>query len=201
MDDTKRRILELLRVRGGQTVAELAQALGVTRTAVVGHLAALRADGFVASGGLRAGSRRPSRLYVAAPGADAWFPKAYQEFADALLDALSDEGDGTLERALGRLGQRWVTEDLPRVAQLHGHARLRMVQQILAKRGFLPTVESTGRGYTLREHNCPVMRLASKHPEICAVIHRWLEQLAGAPLTRTRCMSQGDGFSEYVAGP
>lgn len=199
MQETRRRIVELLRVRGGQTVQELARALRLTRTAVVSHLSALRAEGLVARDGVRPGRRRPSALYVATAAADAVFPKTYEEFAASLLEELERDAPETLSRVLARLGDRWVARDLPRVRGLRGQARLEMAQRILEERGFLPTVERGAGGYTLREHNCPVMVLAAAHPEICTMVHRWLEALAGVPLARARCMGQGDPFSEYVA--
>jgi DeoR family suf operon transcriptional repressor len=199
MQGTRRQILELLRVRGGQTVRELAGALRLTRTAVVSHLSGLQAEGLVAREGVRPGRRRPSALYVATGAADAVFPKTYAEFAASLLEEIEREGPETLSRVLARLGDRWVARDLPRVEGLRGRARLEMAQRILEERGFLPTLERSAGGYALREHNCPVMALAAAHPGICTVVHRWLEALAGVPLARARCMSRGDPFSEYVA--
>jgi len=49
----------------------------------------------------------------------------------------------------------------------------------------MPSLSTTREGYLLREHNCPVMRLAVAQPEVCDTIH-------------TRCMRQGDPFSDYV---
>ncbi len=198
MQDTRRRMIELLRVRDGQTVEDLVRALRVTRTAVNTHLAALQAAGLVARRGLRAGRRRPSVLYVLTSKADALFPKAYETFASSLLEEVRREGPGTLRSVLRRLGDRWIDRDLPRVEGLRGLRRLERVREILAERGFLPVLERTGGGYLLREHNCPVMQLALVHPEICEMVHRWLETLAGTPVMRVKCMRQGDPYSAYA---
>ncbi len=197
MQSTKRQILEILRISGGQTIQELARVLKLTRTAVISHLSALQAEGLVARGGLRPGWRRPSTLYVATPAADAVFPKAYEEFAVTLFDEFKREDPQSLARALRRIADAWVALDLPRVENLTGQARLEQVRQILTERGFLPTLERTDGRYALREHNCPMMRIAAVHPEVCDMVHRWLEALAGAPLARLRCMRQGDPYSEY----
>jgi predicted ArsR family transcriptional regulator len=199
MQETRQRIVELLRVRGGQTIEELARVLHLTRTAVVSHLSALQAEGLIARGSLRPGRRRPSRLYVVTAAADVIFPKTYDQFAAFLLDELEREGPDTLTRVLARLGDRWVAQDLPKVKGLRGSARLETAQRILKRRGFMPTLERRDGGFTLREHNCPVMVLAVAHPEICTMVHRWLEALVGVPLERVRCMRQGEPFSEYVA--
>lgn len=199
MQETRQRIVELMRVRGGQTIEELVRALRLTRTAVVSHLSALQAEGLIAQGSLRPGRRRPSRLYVVTAAADAVFPKTYDQFAASLLDELEREGPDMLARVLARLGDRWVAQDLSKVERLRGSARLEMAHRILRERGFMPTLERRDGGFTLREHNCPVMTLAVAHPEICTMVHRWLEALVGVPLERARCMRQGEPFSEYVA--
>jgi predicted ArsR family transcriptional regulator len=197
MQETRRSILESLRVRGNQTVADLVQAVGLTRTAILNHLATLQADGLVRRRGLRQGKRRPSVVYEATPSADAVFPKGYDAFAADVLAALRDQGPGVLERTLRQVGAAWTARDLPRVQHLEGRARTEMVATILAERGFLPTLQRSARGYVLKEHNCPIMRLAVDHPEVCDTVHRWMEALAGTPMRRVHCMRRGDAFSEY----
>ncbi len=198
MRDTRQRMVELLRMHNGQTVEELAEALDLTRTAITSQLAALQAEGLVARGGFRPGRRRPSVVYTLTPSADRLFPKTYDEFADGLLEEVRREGKGSLRRLLRRIGDRWIAHDLPRVQVLRGRERLDRAREILAERGFMPVLKPSGEGYLLREHNCPVMTLAVAHPEVCDMVHRWLEALFGTPLTRVRCMRQGDPFSDYT---
>lgn len=200
MHDTRRRIIELLRLRDGQTVEDLVRVLHLTRTAVTTHLAALQANDLVARRGLRAGRRRPSVLYALTPKADALFPKAYDVFAAALLEELRREGPTELRAILRRVGDQWIARDLPRVDGLRGTARLERMREILTERGFLPVLQRTRDGYVLREHNCPVMQLALLHPEICDMVHRWLETLAGTPMVRVKCLRLGDPYSAYTIG-
>jgi predicted ArsR family transcriptional regulator len=197
MRETRQRVIELLRIRDGRTVDELVRDLRLTRTAVTAQLAALQAEGLVARRGLKAGRRRPSVVYSLTPKADALFPKAYAGFAASLLEELKREGSGPLRTLLRRIGDRWIARDLPRVEGLRGTARLAKVREILAERGFLPALERTGTGYVLREHNCPVMDLAAQHEEVCEMVHRWLEALAGTPMVRVKCLRLGVPFSAY----
>ena len=197
MQDTRRRIVELMRIRGGQTVQDLVAALGLTRTAVISHLGVLLADGFVTRHGLRRGKRRPSVIYQTTRLADSAFPQAYESFAVAVLNALKENAPSALRAALWRVGEEWVERDRHRVARLKGQARVEAMRQILEERGFLPELKRGDNTYVLREHNCPVLRLATDHPEICDGVHRWMESLVGVPLIRVRCMRRGDLFSEY----
>ena len=198
MQDTRRRIMDLLRIGGGQTVQDLARGLKLTRTAVTSQLAALQAEGLVTRRGLRPGRRRPSVVYVAAPAAEAVFPKSYQEFAETLIAEVEREGAGPLNLLLRRVGDRWIARDAPRVQGLRGRARLQRALAILADRGFMPRLERGRDGYLLYEHNCPVIRLATAHPEICEMVHHWLEALFGLSLKREQCLRRGDPYSAYV---
>jgi predicted ArsR family transcriptional regulator len=200
MTETRRHILELLRVRGGQTIADLMTALRLTRTAVLSHLATLQADGLVRRQGVRRGARRPSVVYEVTAAADAVFPKGYEAFATTLLEALRQDDPGAMTRTLTRVGDAWIERDAPRVRRLRGRARLEEARKILAERGFMPVLTTEAGKRVLREHNCPVMRLAVEHAEICEMVHRWLESLVGEPLTRVRCMRRGEPFSEYRLG-
>jgi predicted ArsR family transcriptional regulator len=197
MQETRRRIVELLRVRGGQTVQDLVAALRLTRTAVISHLGVLQAEGLVTRRGLRRGKRRPSVIYETTRSADSAFPQAYEAFAAGVLNALKEEDPSALRVALRRVGEGWIERDRHRVEGLKGQARVEASRQILEEQGFLPALKHADGTYVLREHNCPILRLAADHAEVCDIVHRWMESLVGVPLLRVQCMRRGDAFSEY----
>ncbi|HLW59692.1 MAG TPA: ArsR family transcriptional regulator [bacterium] len=199
MQETRRRIVERLRLKGSQTVKELAAAFHLTRTAVTIHLAALRGEHLVRREGLRAGIGRPSQVFELTPTADHLFPKAYDDFALSLLEEIGEQ-PGDLPKLLRRITGRWIARDLPRVEGSTGRQRIERARDILAERGFLPTIERTPHGTQLREHNCPLMKLAEADPRVCEMIHQWLEALFAARLERVRCLRRGDPFSAYTIG-
>jgi predicted ArsR family transcriptional regulator len=137
-------------------------------------------------------------VYALTASAETYFPKGYDDFAAQLLEEIQRQGKGNLARLLRRVGDRWIDRDLPRLKDHHGRERMERAKEILAERGFMPTLNATQTGYLLREHNCPLIRLAVAEPEVCSMVHRWLEALFGTTLTRTRCMRQGDPASDYV---
>jgi predicted ArsR family transcriptional regulator len=98
-------IIKLLR-RSSRTVDELAQALGLTHTAVRAHLAALERDGLVQQRGERRGGGKPSSVYDLTAAAEYLFPKSYGQLLGQLLDALqgrmTPEETKTLLREVGR---------------------------------------------------------------------------------------------------
>jgi predicted ArsR family transcriptional regulator len=197
MHQTRRRIVDLLRVHGGLTVGDLARFVGLTRTAVVSHLAALQAEGYVTRAGLQPGRRRPRVVYTLTAAADRLFTKSYEEFSAALLEEVRAVAPELVGEALRRIGDRWIARDLPRVEGASGAQRVERALRVLAERGFLPQLQRRNGVYVLREHNCPLMRLALQDAEVCTMVHRWMEALFGVPLERTRCMRLGDPFSEY----
>jgi predicted ArsR family transcriptional regulator len=196
--ETRQRIVELLRLQGSHTVESLCAALGISRTAVKSHLTGLRAEGLVRRRGLRPGVRRPSNVYELTPEADRLFPKIYDDFAAALIDEIRQQRPNDLQGYLDRIADRWIARDLPRVSGLHGLERIERAKEILAERGFMPVLEQMPDGYQLHEHNCPLMRLTADYPEVCNMVHRWLEALLGTQLNRTQCLRLGDPFSAYM---
>jgi len=198
MYETRERIVELLRLQGSHTVETLCAAINLSRTAVKSHLAALQAEGLVRRRGLQPSARRPSTVYELTPAADQLFPKAYDDFAAALIGEIRRQQPEDLRGYLERIADRWIARDLPRVDGLHGRERFERAKEILADRGFMPVLEQTPDGYQLREHNCPLMRLTVEYAEVCDMVHQWLEALFGIRLDRTRCLRQGDPFSAYT---
>ncbi|HEX2492144.1 MAG TPA: HTH domain-containing protein, partial [Steroidobacter sp.] len=75
----------LLRNKSGASVDELAQALGVTRTAVRQHLASLMRDRLVVPGAARASGGRPQQLFVLTEEGKEAFPRHYSWFAHLLV--------------------------------------------------------------------------------------------------------------------
>lgn len=198
MHETRERIIGLLRLHGGHTIEGLCVVLGLSRTAVRSHLTGLQAEGLVRRRGLQPGMRRPSNLYELTSEADRLFPKIYDEFAEALMSEIRQQRPDELQRYLERIADRWIARDAPRVDGLRGRDRIERATQVLADRGFMPVLERVADGYRLHEHNCPLMRLSAAHPEVCNMVHQWLDALFGLRLHRVQCLRLGDPFSAYT---
>lgn len=200
MRPTRERVLELLRFEGGRTIEDLSTTLKLTRTAITAQLAALQAEGLVHRQGLRPGPRRPSVVYELTAMADRLFPKAYDEFAFALVEEIKQNKPDDLVGYLRHIARRWIARDLPALEGFRGRDRMDRVKDILTQRGFMPVLEQSSGGYLLHEHNCPLIQVAVAHPEICDMVHHWLEALFDARLDRVHCLSQGDRASVYAIG-
>src|SRR5262245_27936556 len=88
LGETQVRLLALLR-RSRQSIATLAEALGLTDNAVRMHIAALHRDGIVAQvGAQRDTGGKPARLYGLTPEGEELFPKAYSLILGKLIEEI-----------------------------------------------------------------------------------------------------------------
>src|SRR5919204_5570473 len=86
MPATRRSILMLIKKRGEAGAQELADALGITVSAVRQHLAGLLAAGLVTHRQERYGPGRPALRYSLALAGEALFPRFYSELTNELLE-------------------------------------------------------------------------------------------------------------------
>ncbi len=97
-DSSRRRLLDRLNARNGQTLRELCAGLEVTRQAVTKHLAVLEAAGLVTA--VRDGRRRLHYLNSAPINdiADRWISRYHRERARVLADLKQTLEDSTMAR-------------------------------------------------------------------------------------------------------
>src|SRR4051794_34282736 len=98
---TADRFLLLLKKRGPQTTADLAQAEGVTGEAVRQQLARLAEDGLVTATAERRGVGRPTRVWALTEAGNARFPDGHAELAAQLVRTIRSQlGEGALDRLI-----------------------------------------------------------------------------------------------------
>jgi len=200
MRDRPKNLLDVMRVRGGITVDELAGELQLTRTSVVNHLKLLMGEGLVKRGGLRPGSRRPSVIYTLTANADRIFPQLYEEFLTDILEELSSHRPANVKRIIAGVRKRWLTRDLSAVEGLRGEQRVRRALDVLSKRGFMPVLEGPPETRELKQYNCPLRRLCAGYPDVRDMITQWIRALFGVPLIRLGCSATGDTSCSYILG-
>ena len=192
LETTRGRVLGLLR-RGGMTVDELAEALGLTDNAVRAHLATLERDGFVQPQGERRDGRvgKPATLYQVSPDAEPLFSKAYLPLLTTLLAALGERFTvKELSGLLADVGSRLAADV--------GHAsgdlsqRVQAASNLLNQLGGLSSVEEVEAGarYLIRSSGCPVGVAVKERPEVCEAIVTLLSELTGASV-RSCCVRTG----------
>jgi predicted ArsR family transcriptional regulator len=198
----RQRIMRLLlEHKDGLSVDQLAAQLGITRTAIREHLAALERDRIVALADSRPSTGgRPSRPYVLTEHGHDLFPKHYALLARLLIEDLAERGEENVGEALTAMGTRLA-------ARMKGE----VVGTTLAERGASVARLMNGLGYeagfragdelAIEALNCVYHDLAAGNPTICALDLALVGGLAEAEVEHRSCMARGDNACTFCLKP
>lgn len=189
----------LLRNKSGLTVDQIAESLGVTRTAVNQHLAVLERDGYVLRTKIIATGGRPSRAFALSEKGLHLFPKNYEGFSLQMLTTLMETlGDAQTETILKRLGREMGKDLGTNLKDKPLSQRVEAITETLKALGYdahLPkTPEKTP---SISAYNCVYHKLARTKPEICNLDLALLEEASGANVDHAACMAKGDNACRF----
>jgi predicted ArsR family transcriptional regulator len=199
---TRRAVLEQLKLMGPRTVAQLHEALNVTGVAVRRHLDTLERDGLVRQTTRSSGRGRPAHVYSLTELGHDLFPRNYHQLVVQLLEAVGDRFGGEAVEALFAHRRevlaelyraRTVGRDLPGLAS--------EVAAIQDENGYMADCQAIeGERWLVQEHNCAIARVAKVHPPACANELALFRQLAGpdVQVDRVAHMQAGDSVCAYV---
>jgi predicted ArsR family transcriptional regulator len=170
---------------------EAAAAAGLSRTLAAYHLDRMVDEGLLEvsfarrTGRTGPGAGRPAKLYrraarefnISLP------PRDYELAARIFADAVDKEPTGRAWAALRESAQAFgceVAAEVDRRAAGRSEARrVRVLEEVLAERGYEPFHDENG---VIRLRNCPFDRLADAHRQtICGMNLALLEQVAASP--------------------
>jgi len=191
----------LLQDKGGLTIDELTERLGITRTAVRQHLAALQRDGEVARAGVRPTGGRPQHLYVLTEAGAERFTRRYSWFADLLIGLLRSEmGEADLRMRLQALGENAAGALLrSAVADPRLSTRLGELSAAMRELGY-ETDPVNPREKEVVARNCIFHQLAVANPEVCAFDLGLMSKYAGAKVDLVECMARGQHVCRFKFG-
>lgn len=198
----KQLLRHLLRNKAGASVDELAQALGVTRTAVRQHLGSLMRDQLVASGGVRASGGRPQRLFVLTQAGKEAFPRHYSWFAQLLVEEITKEhGPAGLRRRLGSIAAAVVAESPLASRNAGTREKIGAVAGLMDQLGYDARVGKERGSPVIEADNCVFHELAMKHPEICHFDVALLSGYTGSQVELHECMARGGHVCRFHFTP
>ncbi|ENQ3080165.1 helix-turn-helix transcriptional regulator [Bacillus sp. WLY-B-L8] len=201
MRSTKEEILQLLKVRGEQTVAALAEVLQITEMAVRRHLNNLEKDGLIEMNLVRQHVGRPMYVYCLSTKGEDLFPKQYKQFAVEMLEDLQHIGDARLvEKILRARTNRMEQQLAKRVNRKETTLeRLQEIAIMQEKNGYMVHVEQeTESSFILQKQNCPLIEVAAKFPQICHDEKSMYNKLLpNADVKVLSSMCDGDCFCSY----
>lgn len=194
----------LLRHKRGATIDELARAIGVTRTAVRQHLAALLRDGLAAAGESRPTGGRPERLFVLTPAGREAFPRHYSWFAQLLIEAITQEHGATgLRLRLGRIASSVVAQ-IRAQTPVSGSRRQKVeaLSTLMDELGYdARTAKDVDGLPTIEADNCVFHELAMKDPNVCHFDLALLSGFTGSKVTLHECMARGGHVCRFQFKP
>lgn len=183
-ETTRSRIIEHLRKNRSACVAELSQALGVTKPDILYHLKYLLKEGIVEiSANLVPSPRRRGRPVLHYRLSAAVFPDNLVHFAKALLRLyLSAFMDADRESALKNLARQMFS---PPAKTLPITARLNQMVHTLNAHQYQARWEARAHGPQVMFYNCPYALILAGHPELCKIDAYIVETLSGSPAYQT----------------
>ena len=199
MEQTRTRILKMLKRNGGSTIGELSELLDASATAVRRHLKALEAQGLVYHRMEQRGPGRPSYVYeLKAEGPDV-FKGSYVAFVDSIRqEMVTSNGHKppheVFDRHQAKRQEHYVTvtqgETLP--------DRVAVMARLMESEGRMATWQQLNEDrFILREHNCPFHRFDGDFDYPCHWEQDLLEQTLQANIKRLCHIRQGDVACVY----
>lgn len=202
MNTTREQILHAIKSHQQATVAELAEALGISPISVRHHLSALQAEGMVLSAEVRRGVGRPHLTYSLTEAALERFPAKYVLLSGRLLDELKASLPApALETIFERMAEGVVAEYSTQLQGKTLEEKMELLVEMLGAEGFMAKWNQTGETISLTEYNCPYIRIGQRHPEVCALDQTIISQVLEADVEKTTCVLNGGEHCAFVITP
>jgi DeoR family suf operon transcriptional repressor len=193
--------LDLLRTTGPLSVADLADAMEVTATAVRQRLTRLMGQEIIQREAIRNGRGRPKHRYWLTDKGIRMTGSNFADLAMALWKEVRALEDAELRREMLRRIAKALAHGY--ASQIHGTTtieRLRSVAEILAQRRIPVTVDENSAKPTLTAHVCPYPALAEQDKSICTVERMLFSELVGEDVKLTQCRLEGNDQCQFQVG-
>ncbi len=199
--ETRRKILEHLKLNGAMTADELSAALNITAMGVRRHLTTLERDGLIHYKTVHQKLGRPSYLYSLTEHGDELFPRTYAPFAESLLETIrAVDGEAGLARLFDKRTGLLETQYRARLADKTFQERVAELAKIRTEEGYMADWEQSDREtFLLREHNCAICQIARQCSSVCAhELELFQRVLNDADVAREKHIMNGDWTCTYV---
>lgn len=170
---TRAKLLDLLKRQGGQSSAELGDALGVTPMAARLHLYEMQKEGLVdcVARPSEPGQRgRPVKVWALTEDSARVFPDAHQGLAVGMIESVSKLfGEEGLKKLIAEHGNRQRAAYAEKLAGAKTLGeRVKRLAQARDAEGYMAEARRDGRDWLLVENHCPICSAAKACTRLCA---------------------------------
>lgn len=179
----------LLQSEGGASMEQLAELLGISRSAVHQQIRILESSGLISMARSEPSGGRPHTVYTLTEEGRDYFPRQYPLLMNRMLQQLTSIlGGAELDALLYQLGQDIGQEHLHALSRQAGPRREGIVR-LMNELGYHAR---PGAGDNeIVAQNCVYHRLAQEHEAVCSLDRGLLEVLWEHPVEQTECMLRG----------
>jgi DeoR family suf operon transcriptional repressor len=193
-------VLDLIRVAGSMGVADLANQVQVTPTAIRQRLMRLMAQGLVQREAVRNGRGRPKHLYRLTDKGLRLTGSNFADLALALWQEIGLSGNEELQRDMvRRIARALAAEYADQVQGSTLTERMRSLGELLAQRRIPTSVNDFAHQLAMTAHACPYPKLAEQDRTVCAMEEMLFSELLGQEVKLTRCRLDGGGYCCFGA--
>jgi predicted ArsR family transcriptional regulator len=193
--------LDLLRTTGPLSVAELADAMEVTPTAVRQRLTRLMSREIIQREALRNGRGRPKHRYWLTDKGMRMTGSNFTDLSMVLWKEVRTLEDPDLRRdMLRRIAQALANGYANQIQGDTPAERLHSVAEILAQRRIPSTVDDTSANPSITAHACPYQALAEQDHSVCTMERMMISEMIGQDVKLTQCRQEGDEQCRFQVG-
>jgi predicted ArsR family transcriptional regulator len=193
--------LDLLRTTGPLSVAELADAMEVTPTAVRQRLTRLMSREIIQREALRNGRGRPKHRYWLTDKGMRMTGSNFTDLSMVLWKEVRTLEDPELRRdMLRRIAQALASGYASQIQGDTPAERLHSVAEILAQRRIPSTVDDNTTCPSLTAHACPYQALAEQDHSVCTMERMMIAEMVGHDVKLTQCRQEGDEQCRFQVG-
>lgn len=192
--------LTILKRQPDASLSEIAQGLGISKVAALGHLQRLESDGLVERSYEAGHVGRPRVRFRLTDRGTSVFPHAYTEMSLCALEFIEQRlGRPAVGELLSQRAGDVADRNWSRLRSGTLPARVTELAQIRTEGGYMAEVADRKRGSVeLREHNCPILAIAQRFPEACETERRLFERLLHAKVDVSHRVVAGDPVCRFL---
>lgn len=203
LHENQRRILEyLLDHPEGATLDELTVHLGITKTAVRGHIIKIETAGYLIFKDSSGTVGRPRRRYLLSTEGRENFPRKYAWLSNVLLELLAENlGDKAIEDIMNKLAAKVAgsMESKFRGAKTTSEL-LHLVTATLSDLGYRASLKQSDlrKGAIIEATNCVYHAVAKENPALCTFDVKFIENATnGMTVTLESCIARGGSVCRF----